>query len=230
MHFEDLNWMDVESYLKQDDRVVLISGACEQHTYLSLLSDIRSPLAMARAAAEREHVLIAPPLNFGISPYFTAYPGTISLRVETFTAIVREVIGELIRGGFRRILVCNGHGGNTGALANLLIEVSNANPGVACRLFEWWTHPAVVKVATEAGLKVNHANWAEAFRFNRVADSPPGVKPDAALPRIASGAEFRQALGDGNFGGLYQAPDDVMDKMFDAAVEAMLGLMRDLKV
>ena len=38
MLLEDLNWMDVENYLKQDDRIILVTGACEQHSYLSLLS------------------------------------------------------------------------------------------------------------------------------------------------------------------------------------------------
>ena len=33
MRIEDLNWMDVEKYLKQDDRLILVIGACEQHGY-----------------------------------------------------------------------------------------------------------------------------------------------------------------------------------------------------
>ncbi len=229
MHFEDLNWMDVESYLRQDDRVVLITGACEQHAYLSLATDIRVPTAVARAACEQEHVLIAPPINFGISPYFTAFPGTISLRVETFVVVVREVLGELIRQGFRRILVSNGHGGNTGALANLLVELSSANPGCKFVLFESWNHPYVHAVAEEAGLKINHASWAEAFPFTRVAENPSGVKPDVIMPRIADAATFREALGDGNYGGPYQASDDVVQRSFDAMVKAMIEQLRALK-
>jgi hypothetical protein len=34
MRFEDLNWMDVENYLKTDDRLMLVVGACEEHGYL----------------------------------------------------------------------------------------------------------------------------------------------------------------------------------------------------
>ena len=51
MRFEELNWMDVERYLEQDDRLILVTGACEQHAYLSLLTDIKIPLAMADAAS-----------------------------------------------------------------------------------------------------------------------------------------------------------------------------------
>ena len=94
MLFEDMNWMDVERYLERDDRVVVVTGACEQHGYLSLLADIRIPLAVAREACGREGILIAPPLLFGISPYFTAYPGTLSLRPETFATVVRDAMWE----------------------------------------------------------------------------------------------------------------------------------------
>ncbi|MEI7849194.1 MAG: creatininase family protein, partial [Chloroflexota bacterium] len=83
MRFEDLNWMDVEEYLKQEDRLIIILGATEQHGYLSLLTDVRIPMALADAASQSSGVMIAPTLNFGCSPYFLAYPGTISLRVST---------------------------------------------------------------------------------------------------------------------------------------------------
>ena len=45
MRFQDLNWMDVERYLETDNRIMLITGATEQHAYLSLLTDIRISLA-----------------------------------------------------------------------------------------------------------------------------------------------------------------------------------------
>jgi len=70
MRFDDMNWMDVESYIKTEDRLMLVLGACEQHGYLSLLSDVRIPLALADAASQRTGVAVAPPLNFGVSPYF----------------------------------------------------------------------------------------------------------------------------------------------------------------
>src|SRR5215831_13638090 len=92
MRLEDMNWMDVEAYLKKDDRLMLVVGACEQHGYLSLLTDIKIPVALADAASKRTGVLIAPPLNFGISPYFITYPGTITLRTQTFLAVIQDLV------------------------------------------------------------------------------------------------------------------------------------------
>ncbi len=228
MFLEAMNWMDVERYLARDDRIVVITGACEQHGYVSLLSDILAPVEIARAACAREDVLVAPPLPFGISPYFTAYPGTISLRVETFATIVREVLAALVAQGFRRILVSNGHGGNTGVLIPLLVELGNAHPAAHFELFQWWTHADVVRASDEIGLPQRHANWSENFPFTRVGTVPADEKPMVSLPRTASAATTRTGLGDGNYGGAYQAPDAALDRFFAAAVDAMVVALRAL--
>ncbi len=227
MLLEKMNWMDVEKYLQTDDRVVLITGACEQHGYVSLLSDILAPLEIAQAACQQEHVLIAPPLPFGISPYFAAYPGTLSLRPETFAGVVRELIEGLLAQGFCRILVSNGHGGNTGVLIPLMVEISSAHPQARLALFQWWLHPEVDKVAQEAGLRQSHANWSENFPFTRVCPVPAGEKEFAAIPRAISAGVTRSLLGDGSYGGAYQAPDEVMERFFAAAVEAMVAALRE---
>ena len=188
MLLEAMTWMDVERYLAHDNRIVVITGACEQHGYVSVLSDILAPLAIAKAAIEQEPVLVAPPLPFGISPYFTAYPGTVSLRVETFATVVRELLTGLVAQGFRRILVCNGHGGNTGVLIPLLVELGNAYPEARFALFQWWTHPDVVQAGEKIGLPQRHANWSENFPFTRVGSVPAGEKPLVNLPRTANAA------------------------------------------
>ena len=224
----DLNWMQVEQYLAQDDRVVVITGACEQHGYLSLMSDIRVPLAVAEEACRRENVLVVPPFPFGLSPYFIAYPGTISLSPETFGAVMRELIEGLLAQGFRRVLVSNGHGGNTGLLTPLLVELSNAHPDARFALFQWWLHPAVDSVAREAGLVQHHANWSENMALTRVAPVPDGEKEPVQVPCTSSAAACRAALGDGSFGGPYRAPAEVMDRLFTAAVEAMIAALREL--
>ncbi len=228
MMFESMNWMDLERYLTHDDRIVVITGACEQHGYVSLLSDILAPVEIAKAACAQEGVLIAPPLPFGISPYFVTYPGTISLRPETFAGVVRELLAGLAAQGFRRFLVSNGHGGNTGVLVPVLVELGNAYPQARFDLFQWWTHPDVVRAGEELGLTQRHANWSENFTFTRVRPVPAGEKPPVSLPRTASAAATRLGLGDGNYGGPYQAPDEAMARFFAAAVDAMVAALHAL--
>ena len=218
MRLDDLNWMDVENYLKADDRLMMVLGACEEHGYLSLLTDIKIPLALADTASEKTGVLVAPPLNFGISPYFTQYPGTLSLRVQSFLAVIEDLTRSAYGQGIRRILFINGHGSNSPAVL-LLHELVNALPGLKADWYAWWTAPSVKAIMDDAHLEGYHANWEEAFAFCRVADLPEGAKPPAVSSRaILNAAETRQLYGDGVFGGRYQPDEGVLQKMFAAAV------------
>ncbi|NLG73493.1 MAG: creatininase family protein [Chloroflexi bacterium] len=225
MRIDELNWMDVEQYLGQDDRLIFVLGACEQHGYLSLLTDVKIPLALADAAAEQERVLVAPPLNFGSSPYFMGYPGTFSLRLSTLVEVAADLIRSAYGHGFRRILVLNGHGGNEPARSRLY-ELLNELPGLRLRWYAWWTSHSVEAVARKYELKPAHANWLEAFPFTVVADLPEGEKVPPKIPGLLSAAEARQVYGDGQFGGPYQAPAAVMDEIFQACLEDVLQLLK----
>jgi len=124
MRFEELNWFDIEKYLQGDDRIMLVIGACEQHGYLSQTTDVLIPQALADAASQQTGVLVAPTINFGSSPYFLDYPGTLSLRLSTLMDLVEDILRSAHGQGFRRILVLNGHGGNDG-LRSRLYELVN---------------------------------------------------------------------------------------------------------
>ncbi len=227
MLLEDLNWMDVEEYLKHDDRIILVTGSCEQHGYLGLLTDVREPMAIATAAAERENALVAPPLNFGVSSYFSAYPGTISLSVETFSRVVCEVVTDLHRQGFKRVLILNGHGGNYGMEAALR-ELVNKLPGLHLVIHNWWKGPAAVQFYAENKLQPAHANWSENFPFTRVSQVPAGDKPAPDVTIYMPAAEVRARLGDGSFGGPYQVADEVMQQLFKAVVAEVAQLLQSL--
>ena len=117
MRISDMNWMQVEEYLKQDDRAVVPLGSTEQHAYLSLMVDTLIPEKLAREAAEPLGIPVFPVMPYGICPYFSAFPGTVSLRVETYISVIRDLLDSLSQAGFRRIVLVNGHGGNAPASA-----------------------------------------------------------------------------------------------------------------
>jgi creatinine amidohydrolase len=225
MRLEDLNWMDVEKYLQHEDRLMLVFGATEQHSYLSLLTDIKIPLALADSASQATGVLVAPPLNFGVSPYFLAYPGTISLRVGTLIAAAEDIVRSAYGHGFRRILVINGHGGNSPA-RNHLHEVNNSLPDLKLNWYDWWLSHSVETVAAKHNIKPAHANWLEAFPFTVVSEMPKESKAPPEVPAAIMDAKTaRKVYGDGSFGGPYRAGDEIMHEIFAAALEDVLKLL-----
>jgi len=224
MRFEDLSWFDVERYLQNDNRLILVLGACEQHGYLSLMTDVKIPLAIADAASQKSGVLVAPVLNFGISPYFMDYPGTLSIRSSTFLDLVEDLVRSAHHHGFRRILILNGHGGNDPGRARLY-EVANSLPQLRLAWYSWWQSRSVETVAVNHGLRSYHAAWIEAFQFTRVGDLPDGEKMPPRIPGIVNATESRELYQDGVFGGPYQVDDMIMAEIFNAAVEDVLQIL-----
>lgn len=224
MRLEELNWFDVENYLKTDDRLILILGSCEQHAYLSLLTDVKIPQALADAASEITGVLVAPPLNFGASPYFLAYPGTLSLRVSTLLDTVEDLVKSCYRQGFRRILVLNGHGGNDPVRLRLY-ELASQMVELQLVWYAWWQSHRVQAIAERYGKKPAHANWLEAFQFTLVTDLPDGEKIPPHIPGLLGATRARELYGDGSFGGAYQVDPVILDEIFKAVLEEIVGLL-----
>jgi len=225
MRFEDLNWFDLEQYLQSDNRLIIVLGSCEQHGYLSLLSDVKIPLALADSASKQTGVPLAPPLNFGASPYFLSYPGTLSLRVSTLLELAEDLVRSAFGQGFHRILVLNGHGGND-PVRTRLYEIANQLPQLRLAWYAWWQSHSVEAIAQAHGLRSYHAGWIEAFPFTRVTDLPTGDKIPPRIPGLLESVQARQLYGDGVFGGPYQVADSIMDEIFSAALQDILQLLR----
>jgi creatinine amidohydrolase len=225
MRFEDLSWRDVEKYLETDNRLMIILGACEQHGYLSLLADSKIPQALADAASQKAGVIIAPVVNYGVSPYFLNYPGSFSLRATTLLDLVEDLVRSAYHQGFRRLLFLNGHGGNDPARARLY-EVANTLPELKLAWYAWWQAHSVEAVAMKHGLRSYHAAWIEAFTFTRVGDLPEGEKIPPSIPGLVNASQARELYQDGVFGGPYKVEETILSEVFNAALEDILQLLK----
>lgn len=228
MKISEMNWGQVEDYLRHDDRAVVPLGSTEQHAQLSLSVDSILSENVAVEAAEPLGVPVFPVLAYGITPYFMAYPGTVTLRLATYAAIIRDILDSLHRFGFRRILLCNGHGGNAPA-QTVAIEWMGDHPGAAVRFHNWWNAPKTLAKVQAIDPVASHASWMENFPWTRLPNLrlPDGQKPmiDLERMRLRDPAAVRDYLGDGNFGGLYQRPDADMLAIWAIAVAETRALL-----
>ena len=221
MKITDMNWMQVEEYLKHDDRAVVPLGSTEQHAYLSLSVDSTLSERVAVEAAEPLGVPVFPVVAYGITPYFGAYPGTVNLRVETYLRIVQDILDSLAHSGFRRILLVNGHGGNAPA-NTFAIEWMADHPGIQVKYHEWWHAPQTWAKVQAIDPVASHASWMENFPWTRLPDvKMPNVQkivPDRTGKTRLVGQEMRSFIGDGNFNGYYQRADEEMLAIWQVAV------------
>jgi creatinine amidohydrolase len=224
----ELNWMHVEEYLTREDRVVLPLGSTEQHGYLSLETDNILAERVSAEAAEPLGVLVLPVLPYGLTPSFAAYPGSPTLRLSTYVALLRDLLDSLHGQGFRRFLLVNGHGGNlpAGALAR---EWVGEHPDAQAIFHSWWSSDRVVAAAKEIDPEPSHANWFENFPWTRLAgvELPQGRKGplDHDAYRAAGPKQVREVLGDGVFEGAYQLPDEQVEAVWRAGVEEVRELL-----
>jgi len=218
--------MQVEAYLERDDRVVLPIGSTEQHGYLSLATDVILAERVAVEAAEPLGVPVLPVLPFGVAPGFTAYPGTVSLRMETLVTVLREVLDTLHGQGFRRFLVVNGHGGNTGAEEPLL-DWARGRDGARLRFHSWYAGERAMAAAEALYPHPTHANWFENFPWTRLAGVavPSAEKPVPEIDEFGDPLRVRETLGDGTFGGAYERPDEEMLGLWRVAVAEVRELL-----
>jgi len=230
MRISEMNWMMVEDYLRQDDRALLPLGCTEQHGYLSLSTDSILAERLAVETAEPLGIPVFPVFAYGITPYFRAFPGTITLRVETYMRVVGDILDAMTEQGFKRILIVNGHGGNTPA-QGFIGEWTANHPGMRIKFHNWWNAPKVWGQVQAIDPVASHASWMENFPWTRLANvnvpSQRKAMSDTGRLRHLDPKSVRQCLNDGNYGGFYQRSDDEMMKIWRTALEETRELLNE---
>jgi creatinine amidohydrolase/Fe(II)-dependent formamide hydrolase-like protein len=117
---EEMTWEDARDRFKESDVAVLPVGSTEQHgPHLPVSTDAFDVYWLAKETIKRvtsPKPVVLPPINYGISYHHMAFPGTISVAPETLISTVCDIGYSLVAHGLKKLLILNGHGGNTPAL------------------------------------------------------------------------------------------------------------------
>jgi creatinine amidohydrolase len=117
IHLRELTWQEAKARAAENPTILFPTGSIEQHgPHLPVETDSRLVWEVSCRAAEkvadRMNILVAPELYFGYSTHHWDYPGTMTLSGDTYIKVIMELCDSLIRNGFKRIFLLNGHGGN----------------------------------------------------------------------------------------------------------------------
>jgi creatinine amidohydrolase len=140
---------------------------------------------------------------------------------------MRDILDSLHGQGFRRILIANGHSGNTPA-RGVVAEWLAAHEDAAVLWHEIWDGRPD-EIAAEIDPEFDHASWSENFPWTRLpgVEMPSERKPPTVWPSVGRPRAWREALGDGSFGGLYRRPDADVLRVWAAAVEQLRERLAD---
>jgi creatinine amidohydrolase len=111
--FAAYSWQEVGEMDSSNTTILIPLGSTEQEgTHLPLGVDTYVAEALANEVATATGALVGPTIPVGYSEWFLEFTGTISLKMETFTQVVREYCHSLVHHGFKKFIFVNGHGGN----------------------------------------------------------------------------------------------------------------------
>ena len=135
-----LTWPEVARAVREERVPLVPIGTLEDHgPHLPIDTDVTLVEAICRGAAERlpgETVLL-PPIVHGYSPHHMDFPGTVTIGWDTFCRYCTDVATSLVRHGFGRVLLVNGHGSNQNLveMAARLAVVEHPNALVAASFY-----------------------------------------------------------------------------------------------
>lgn len=115
LELDELTWTEVRDLDRARLVAILPVGAVEAHgPHLPTSTDRVIALAMAREGARRLAArglvaLLLPPLDYTAAPFAAGFPGTVSVRPETVTALVADMAAALAAQGVRYLAIANAH-------------------------------------------------------------------------------------------------------------------------
>ncbi|MEZ5072588.1 MAG: creatininase family protein [Bacteroidales bacterium] len=115
VQYEELTAPEFIQAIQQSGGICLLpAGIMEKHgPHLPLGTDLFLSREIALRGAHKEYSLVFPPYYFGQIFEARHQPGTVAYSPELVWNILEETCEELSRNGVKKIIIVNGHGGNT---------------------------------------------------------------------------------------------------------------------
>jgi len=236
----EMSWIEAREYFKKSDLVILPVGSNEQHGPQNPLgTDHLIAKAIAEETARRTGVLCLQVIPFGVSSHHKQFWGTIFISPRTFKNYVKDVCLALNYYGVRKIVIVNGHGGNSPALLELARELKEK---VLMWIFLWWRVaskllPELFKYEerAHAGAEETSMNLAlhpHIVDMNQAVDEEPR-RPFAQTEGVAFPFDTVDMTSSGVFGRSKTASAEKGEKVFEAVVNELVrhvNLLRKMKI
>jgi len=139
LRLTELSWVEVVKLVDEGvDTAFVPVGTVEAHgKHLPLGTDTYIAERIAEILCSKVGGVIAPSISYGVTRSLIAYPGSLTLRPETFKSLVKDVAVSLARKGFKHVVFVNGHGGNTDFVREAIRE-AYFEAGARGIAIDWW--------------------------------------------------------------------------------------------
>ena len=219
--WQELRRIEFEEAVKADAVVIIPVASTEQHgDHLPVNTDAYQCFTIAQRAAQAIDefpVLVLPAIWTGYSAMHMAYPGTITLKWQTLVDVLTQIASSVHAHGFRKLLILNGHGGNTSIVSGMRGKLSAEDHISSVLVCTWWDIPSVVEV------------------MKSISDSDKGCLAHAAEMETSIQLYLQPELVDkdaakwarGVYGDPTTATHEKGERLINAAVDAVVKILRD---
>jgi creatinine amidohydrolase len=238
----EMTWPEAEEALAQARLGLVPVGSFEQHgPHGTFALDTGRAEGFGRRLVARLYpqAILAPSVNLGVSYHHMNFPGTVTLKPETFMAVVYDLIWSLNQHGLSRFLILNGHGGNIPALGVLIVKL-RAELGVNAA---WVSFTSLAKeVIEERVLSESKGHACEGEVSQALVLAPHTVRREALAPGEYKGYPYRhlgrgyhlaypyrfdEITANGALGDATRASEELGEAIVEAALEKAVEFAED---
>jgi creatinine amidohydrolase len=237
---DELSTKEAAVAAKKGKVVIFPIGSVEEHgDHLPLCTDSVQPEYVALEVARQTDCLVAPPFRYGILNAGRNFPGSLTIQFDTLYSVAKDILSELSRNGFNRIIVLSGHAGSSHMVALRLAAQSvvrqnvEANGKQRTRIMVLSDYDFASELAAKyASPKDGHAGTIETARVMAIRPDlikGAGVPSFTEMPRFEVVAHPEQYFPSGVHGDPTAASAEKGQKINHYVVEQVIKLVKELQ-
>ncbi|MGD9151806.1 MAG: creatininase family protein, partial [Desulfobacterales bacterium] len=241
----ELTWRQARARINKMDVALLPVGSVEQHgPHLPLDTDAFDADYLARRVAEAcsdPKPLVLPLISYGVSYHHADFTGTVSISNDTLARVIYEIGMSVSHNGIRKLVIINGHGGNSPAL-NYAAQMINRDARIFVCVDTGETSDVDIYKIVETP---NDVHAGEIETSTGLAARPQLVQMDQAkkqIPKFSSGyldftskrgvswyAYTRKISTSGVMGDPTKASASKGEKIWEIMIAHLVSFVEDLK-
>lgn len=234
---KEMSWTTFDERRKTTDLAIIPSGAFEVYgPHLPLGSDTLVAEKLAELVAERVNAIIGPTLEVGDSASLDAFPGTITIKPESFKDYMWDTVQSLKKWGFKRFFFVNTHVNNVPMITQIVNDL-HRDEEIRCAQIDYWRfvqhHSEGITVsgplahghASETGTSVMLHLYPELVDVDKMVNEPPQV--DNHYPDILTHIPFNSYSKSGTMGDATLGTKEKGEKLVQRSVDRIVEFIEN---
>ena len=217
--------------LSRDPVVLMPVGSLEQHgLHLPVFTDtlLVDAVAARVEAALPDRILRLPTQWMGASAHHLAYPGTLTCGLDTHVRLLVETAEGLLRHGFLKFFILNGHSGNidTMRMANRQLKIDHPEGTFAGASYWEMAGPEIASILRGPRKEIGHSDEVETslmlalhpekVRTDRLRDDSMEFPPE--MRGVSLAFNFDEVTETGQIGYATRASTETGERLLEAIV------------